>query len=352
MGVLAVILVVSSAIFFVPGPLAETAGRDAWLAPLIAVLPGMAIAHGLSVLYFRRGQDPVERLRARPWLRAAAGLSIVAYAVHLGVLVLAETIHVLVEVMPETPLPVFAAMLAVAAAVLAVYGRATLSWASLMVFPVILVAAVANVALAIPLNADFETLRPFLERGVGPVLAAVPPVLAWMGETLLLVFWAEAVGDRQRVVRYLAAGMLAVSALLAGVAAVAVAAMGPQDVARSFVPAVTLARLVRVVPLLSRLETAVLSAWLLGIYVKLGIIAYAAGVACREALGLRRGLERPLAAAAAGVSGVLAVVLFPRATWLLEYLRRVWPAVGVGATVLILTLGLIPAGGRARGETR
>lgn len=345
LGTLAVVLVVSSAIFFVPAPLAAVAGRDAWLVPLVAAVPGAAAAWAVAAAYLRPGLDPVGRLRHLPLLRVAAGLVLAAYAAYLGALVVAETAHVLATSMPETPLGVFAGMLGLAGTGLAVYGRAALARTSLIVFPVMVATAAINLVLAIPLNAEFGILLPVLEFGPGPVLASLPLVLAWMGEVLLLGFWAGSVRDRDRAraPAYLAAAVGAVAVLLAAVVAVSVAAMGPDEVARSSIPTVALVRLVRVVPLLSRLETAALTAWLLGVYVKLGIVYYAGAAALRRSLGLREGLHAALVAGVAAASVGVATAAFPRLVTLLEHLQTVWPVAGTAALGFVLILALVPA---------
>ena len=351
LAVLAIVLVVASAVFFVPAPLVAAAGRDGWLSVPVAGTVALAAVPVLVRGFFAPGLDPVRRYEVLVPVRVALGLAYGGFAAYLGAVVTAETMHVLAVAMPETPHVVFAGLLAAAAWIGAAHGRRGLARAGVALFPVMLVAAIANLLLAWPGNADFGELLPLLEFGFEPVLRPVPLLLAWLGEVGLLTFLAEADGGRaRRAAVYLAGAYLAIVALLTMTTVTAVAVLGPVATANSFVPTVTLARLVRVSPIFNRVETAILTAWLLGIFVKLALIVLAGAAALARGLGFEESprARRWLVTALATAAAVGALTLFPEARMLVDHIARTWPVIGTGAFALTLLVGLLPAIGRNR----
>lgn len=347
--VLGVILIVSSAVFFVPSPLAQAAGRDAWLVPLAAVPVLVGAALGLGRLYFRPRLTPLHRAAARPGLRLACGLFFAAYAGYVATLVQQETASTLAILFEGSGVEPFLAGLTVVAWVLAAYGRETVARCGVILFPLMVTAAVVNVVLALPGNADFEAVLPPLERGPAPVLGAVPLLLAWHGELLVLTFFADGLADTRRVHAAVAGSVLISVFLLTGVTLASVVVLGPAETARATVPTIVLARMVEVAPFLPRVEILILTAWLLGIFVKLGILVYVAGLALQKGFGVAERWRGLLTAAAAAATGVAAWGVFPNLARLLEHIRFVWPHAGSAAVLVTLLLGLVAPPRRTAG---
>ncbi|HEY8416092.1 MAG TPA: GerAB/ArcD/ProY family transporter [Thermaerobacter sp.] len=346
-GILGVIFVSSSLIFFLPPLLVGAAGRDAWLAALVAApLIAVVVAAWLR-FYFLPGLTPLDRTGGRPLLRGVVAWLLAAYALYQGGSVLGETVGVLVIIYPETPAAVFHGSLVLAAWVLAVYGREVIARTAVVLAPVMLLTVLGNLALVVPSNVDAGQLLPILETGWGRLLAGLPFMAATTAEAFLLSFFADGIRDRPRIGRALALAAAVSILLLAGVTTLDLTILGPQETARNVVPTLVVMRLVRLAPVLARVESLIFSAWLLGIFVKLALCIYVAGLAMREGLGLTERWRTVIKTTAAALTLASAAYFFPDMGRVQDQLASVWPAVGTGMLLLSLALGFVRVAGPA-----
>lgn len=347
---LLIVVVLATLVFFLPRSLTAVAGRDAWLAVLVNT-PVVALVLGAwYAFYLRPGLTLLDRLRGHPWARWLLLPVLVAYALYHAGGILGETVMLMVVVYAETPVWAFHGTLALTAWVLAAYGRETLARVGLMVLPVMVAALFVNLAILLPGNAEWAQLLPMLEHGHAPLVRGAGVMAAAAAETLLLAYFADGLASRDRRVRPLVLAAAGMIALLAGVTAACVAVLGPGETTRAVAPTFVLARLARPVPVLSRPEIFTISAWLLGIALKLALFVYVAGVTLRVTLGLterRQGLVHATVTAAAVA---VAFWLFPDTQrWEWQF-TRVWPLVGWAGLAAGTAAGLLPVDPRRRGD--
>lgn len=340
-GVLTVILIVSSLLFFLPGLLASVAGRDAWLV-IPAGIPLVALAvFAWLRFYFLPGVTPLQRAGRRPVLRVAVALLLAVFTLYHTSAVLAETVDVLITIYSATPAAVFHGGLMLAAWVLAAYGREVIARTAMILAPVMLLTGFGNLALVIPGNVDPGQLLPVLEFGWGRVLAAMPLMAAATAEGIVLTFYADGIRDRNRIGRALSMAAAACILVLTGVTALDLTVLGPDETGRSVIPTLVVMRMVRLAPILARVESLIFTTWLLGIFVKLGLFVYTAGLAMRHALGAPERWQSAFKGLAAALAIAIAVILFPDTGRLQYQLHTVWPVVGTAGLVITLGLGLV-----------
>lgn len=346
----AIILTTTAALLSLPGPLVARAGQDAWLAVLAGTLLTMAYAWLLWALYFRPERSPGEPDAAGrvPWQGRALALAFGAYAIYLGVLLVAQVATVFATVLPEMPIAVFAAGTALTGWVLCAYGREALFRTGQALFPLMVLASLVNLAFSLAGNVDPRELLPVLADGVGPVLGGVPLVFGLGSEALMLTAVAGAVRDPRRLGRTLPLAVGLSGSLLAAYTAAAVAVLGTHEVARSSFPVLTLSRQVRVSLFLSRVEILTLFAWLTGAFVKEGLLLAAAAHGLTRALGLGDRRHAWAAAAAGGLTALLGVFGFSNAPRLLEHVSGTFPTVAGLAAAAFLAAGLLDVRGRSR----
>ncbi|GAB6876889.1 GerAB/ArcD/ProY family transporter [Thermaerobacter litoralis] len=349
---LLIITILATLVFFLPRSLAAVAGRDAWLA-VLAATPAVGLVVGAwYALYFRPGLTPLDRVRFHPVARWFVLPVLVAYAAYHAGGILGETILLMVIVFQETPVWVFHATMAVTTWVLAAYGRETLARLGLMVLPVMVVALAVNLAILLPGGAEWAQLLPLLEGGPATLLRGIPVLVAATAETLILTYFADGLRARDRIGRALVWAVAGEIVLLAGVAVACVVFLGPGETARAVAPTFILARLARPVPVLSRPEVFTISAWLLGIALKLALFVYVAGVTTRVTLGLSDRWQAAIHGVMTAVAVAVAVLLFPDSQrWDWQF-TRVWPLVGMAGLGAGLVAGLLPARGerKVRGD--
>ncbi|ADU51931.1 Spore germination protein [Thermaerobacter marianensis DSM 12885] len=339
---LLIITVLATLVFFLPRSLAAAAGRDAWLAVLVST-PVVALVVGAwYAFYFRPGLTPLDRVRFHPFARWLVLPVLVAYAAYHAGGILGETVLLMVVVFPETPGWAFHATLALTTWVLVAYGRETQARLALLVLPVMVLALLFNLAILLPGNAEWVQLLPVLERGPLPLLRGALVMLAAAAETLILTYFADGLPSRDRLVRPLALAAAGKVVLLAGVAMACIVVLGPGETARAVAPTFILARLARPGPVLSRPEVITISAWLLGIVLKLALFVYVAGVTARVTFGLSERWQGGVHAVMTGVTVAVAVWLFPDSErWDWQF-TRVWPLVGLAGLVTGVAAGLLP----------
>jgi len=349
-GVLTVIMIVSSLIFFFPNLVTGVAGRDAWLVipagiPLIAL-----VVLGWLRIYYLPGLTPLDRAARSPVLRIPTGLLLAAFAVYHAGIVLGETVGVMVSIYPETPAVVFHGGLMLAALAPAAYGREVIARTAILLAPVMLLAGLGNLILVIPRNVDVGQLFPILEFGWSRVVAAIPLVAAATSEAVVLTFYADGIRDPNRMNRALPLAAATCILVLTGATALDLAVLGPNETAREVVPTLATMRLVRLAPVLARVESLIFSTWLLGIFIKLALFTYASGLALRQGLGLSDRWHTPFRAATAGLAIAVALILFPDTGRLQYHLLNVWPVVGTAGLLISLALGLVRPHQQGPGE--
>lgn len=344
LGVLSIITVLSSLVFFLPRTLAHLAGRDAWLAAVTGTPLAVLVTGAWVKLYFRPGLTPLDRVRHHRWWAAAVRFLLTVYAAYHAGGILSEAVFLLAIVYPETPTWVFHLGLGGTALVLAGYGRETIGRVGLVLLPLMILTLGVNFLILLPASGEWVQLLPMLEHGIGPVVATMPFTLAAAAETVVLTFLADGLGtpQRRRIARVLAASVIVQQMLLAVVVAVCVAALGPGETARSLAPTLTVSRLARPIPLLARPEVFTLSAWLLGITIKVALFVYVTGVLVRDILGLDEGWQPLAHGVAAAVATAIATTLFGDASrWQYQF-QWIWPVVGAGGFLAALLPALVP----------
>lgn len=348
----AVIVVISSAVVYLPSTVVFLAGRDAWMSILIAGFIFAVYAWLLIRLYFAHGQTPT-RLASSvggPWLRAAVGLLLCGYSSFVTTLVLRETSSLFTIIMPETPGGVFIAAIGFTGAILAIYGREPVLRCGELFFPVLVAISIVNLLVVLPGNTDFGELLPLLELGIWPVLAAVPPLVTWGGEILLLTVFADSVYNPKQLPRSLLSATAGIMLLMLGFTVSSITVLGTVESWRSNVPALALARQVRITAYFTRIETLLMTAWLIGTLIKTGITLYCAAWALEGGLNISGRWRVHLILFLAFITGLTGYFLVPDQAALVDFLNEYWPPVGLTAMAFMLLLGVIGRWWHARNK--
>ncbi|MBX6377225.1 MAG: GerAB/ArcD/ProY family transporter [Clostridia bacterium] len=344
----------SSAVLFTPAMAARTSGRDAWLAALAGGAGTALFVVLWTELAQRCPEGPVEGVRARvgELPSAIVGLLYAWFFLRLATLVLRETTAVFGVMMPETPSIVFTGLMASAAAYAVWHGIEAIARATLILLAPLVLVLVAIIGLVPPGNLHLDRLLPVLERGVGPVLVGALQHAGWFGEMVICLWLLPMSRDRRaaRAVLWASAGALAVSA--AALTALATATLGPYELAREFVPTLTLVRLINLAGFVQRLDAVLISAWALGTLVKLSVLFHLTAAALATGLALPR--QRLLAVLTGATAVAFSHLLLPTTARLEAALDRFFRGdalffeAALPAALLFLLAVLQPHGGAGR----
>ncbi|HUW65599.1 MAG TPA: endospore germination permease [Spirochaetia bacterium] len=281
--------VLGTAFFFLPSVAAGFAGRDAWLTVIPATLAALAVAWACGCLTTR-----FPGFNFFNWMEillGTAGGKILQFLYILWFIDVTETIaaefayFMNIAFLPRTPSLMLTALLLFLAGV-AVYGGAEMIGRLAIVFlPVSLVIFLGMFALAGGLY-DFSNLRPFLEKGLTPVVVGSLTPGAWRGEVLLGAMFFPLLARPERGGRLLTRSILWIGLLMLVDALALTMAFG-DETARLSQPLYSLAREINLLSFFQHLESLVLISWVASVFVKAAVWYYVTVLGLGQWLNLK-----------------------------------------------------------------
>lgn len=330
----------------------EAARQDFWLAEAVAVAVVLLVAVILQLLASRFPgrslfQYSVDIL-GPAWGRAVA-LLFVWFFIHVAALALRQVSDFYLMVLPETPLVVFVAILAMLSSYGAYLGRGAIARANELLSPTVFavagLVAVAAISIADPYN-----LLPLLPFGPGRALAAAPLTAAWLGVCLIAGIFAADLRPSVQLFRINAWAVVFSASGATLLTLEAVAALGQGLAGQKPFPVLFMLRLLRFGQFLERLE---LIFYLFGTAATvLIIVAMHDAAACGLAQTLGGLDPRPLAAPLGLLIAALAMGLLPSRLGYEEFMADGFPlyalSLEVGLPMLLLAAALIRGRRRPR----
>ncbi len=322
---LLVTLVGATAVIFLPAITAHAAGRDAWLAPLLATLPGIYLALVLSALGKRfPGQTLIQYLQAvlGTWAGKTVGLLYLFYFLHTNGVIIREFGELLVTVvMPRTPLVVLHAVMILLGAWAVRGGLEVLARTVELTFPLVIFLFTAAIVLTAK-DMQFKNLLPVLENGLIPVVKASLDPIGWRGEIVLLAMFLPYLarpgeGGRCAVLAVVFIGLLLTADSIANTAV-----FGP-TVPRMTFPTFSLVRQVSIADFLERIDAVLVAIWVLGMFGKIALFYYAAVLGAAQLANLRD--YRPLVLPVGVILAALSIQVGASSREIVEYIVKGWP---------------------------
>ena len=271
-----------------PRVLSETAGRTAWLAAALSVLPAAA-AIGFAALLCRGRTAPVsfsallcDSLGRAPGraLTALYGLWMLFYAAFL---LRAGALRFISTVYPDAAPWVFLAVGALLCGIAALGRLKTLARTAMVVRagPVLVFAAAFALTAK---DLDLPLLLPVTTADLLPDLAGAAQAVNALSAVAVLGFCGDRLERRLRL-RDFAGWAAALLAMLACMTASCIGMFGPALTAQLSYPFFMLVRDVTVLGSLERTEPVVIALWVFSDYLFISLLLLLAGKALREALG-------------------------------------------------------------------
>lgn len=289
-------------------PLGAIAGRDSWIAALIAGAAGLGVAWlystlaelcpGLSLIGY-------SKLLLGRWLGGLAGLLYLWYSLHLGALVLRNFGEFLiVTILPNTPLsvPIIVLMLLCGYAVR--HGVETLARAALFLTIAVFVQIAVASLLVMP-AARMERLLPVLEHGWAPVLQGAFTMFGFpYGEAILFAILLPAAAPLAKVKRASVLGSLAAVLLLTFIHTRNVAVVGEHLTVTARFPTLSVIRQIDIADFFTRLDAVIITTWVVTGFIKVSVCLHITVSGLAEWLGLKddRALALPIGVIMAALS--------------------------------------------------
>ncbi len=340
---LLVVLVSATAVIFLPAITAEAAGRDAWMAPLLATLPGIFLALVISALGKRfPGQTLIQYLQAAlgSWPGRAAGLLYLFYFLHTNGIIIREFGELMTAiVLPRTPPLVFHVLILLLCAWAVREGLEVLARVVELTFPFMIFLFTAAILLTAG-DMKLGNLFPVLENGLKPIIKASLPPIGWRGEIILLAMFLPYLARPEAGGRCAVVAVLFIGLILTADAAANTLVFGP-TVARLTFPTFTLVRQVSIANFLERIDAVLVALWVLGMFGKICLFYYAAVLGAAQLANLRS--YRPLVLPVGVVLAALSIAAAENSREVTEYIVKGWPPFSLTIEYIFPTLVLAVA---------
>ncbi len=318
--------IIPTAILFPPSVLAELAGRDAWLAFLLAGVLGLLLAGfiiTLSSTYPEYNLLQIGETVMGRYLGKMFTLAYVFFFIIVSAIVVREFSAFMVSsFMQFTPLEVLSVII-IALAVYAIYlGLEVICRVSEIVFIVVMISLLLFVLLSFP-ELDLHALLPVLDSGIQPVFNGSIVFFVWTGE---IFFLSMLYPYLNRPAQAWQAGVITVaivSIFMAISAFITESYFGFQLTSRILFPLLAYVRLIGIGDVWERIEALVILIWVAGMYIKVSFFLYVAVIAVKQLFGLTE--YRPLILPMGALVFILSVIMFENTIELAVFLRDVWP---------------------------
>lgn len=328
--------------------LLQAGGRDAWMGGLIGLpLAMMSVAALISLSRIFPRQSLVQYL-PRLLGRGAGHILAVIYLLYFAagiIFTLRRTTDWLVDsLLPETPPWMITGLYLVACLYIALAGIETLARTNQFTLPVLTFLGLLVSFLTGPAK-DYRLMLPVLADGVGPVAAVSWTALGIFGELCIVGMFAQYVQVRPGVLQASLVGVLYAAVTMTGPVTGAIAALSYRQGAN--MPYATYQQwlMISFARFLERTDLLAVHQWLVGAYVRTGLLLFAVGLGIWQLAGM--GTRSRLTVGAGLLAGLLAMLLFPNVVSFDEFAVALYlPA---GALLGVVTPVLLWAVAKARG---
>lgn len=300
------VLVISSTI-------TATAKQDAWISALITMAFGLVVMLMYVFLGTRYGGLTLvgicQKILGKWFGKAvAAGYVIFFFSTAFGVPWWIGNFGA--HIMHETPIPFIILPFIVALVVAIYYDIEAIARFSELAFVFVTVMFLLSVILVLP-NAKLDNIQPVYENGLVPILKGaylLSPYIVFVDVALLMIFPVH-ISDLKGGKNALYKGFIWCSSFVFITILISILVLGGSIVARSAFPTILVAREINIATVLTRVEYAISSMWIVSEFM-IGIFYFYAGIkALSELLGLRD--HKKLAAPLGLLCFVITLIMYP-----------------------------------------
>ncbi|BAU29691.1 spore germination protein (amino acid permease) [Aneurinibacillus soli] len=255
-------------------PLLQSAGRDAWISLLIALI--FSLLWGLLLIYIHNG---MQQQHITQWLTQRIGkfftIIIIAmiciYITLQAAYTLRDTIiWIKINFLPSTPLPFGGVILGSLCCLAAASGLRTLSIVNFFLLAVVLVlgffVAIVNLQFK-----DYSLLLPVLENGFKPVLKASIYPQSGIIELILFILLQQKIMTPFRY-RHIVVNILLLVGLTLGPLIGAIAEFGPVEASKQQYPAYEEWGLVQIGQFVEHLDYLSIYQWFSGVFIRTSLL--------------------------------------------------------------------------------
>lgn len=275
---LIIITIISTAILYLPTILYNEAKQDGWLSIILSIIVGIIIAYiiiNLSLMFKDKTIIQYSELIVGKVLGKVISLIFCLFFIHINSIIIREFAELLSgPFLPETPTLFFIIVIVMLSLYAVSKGLEVIVRINQIIFPIFLFATIFILLLSLK-EMELSKLLPIIADGVKPVLMGTYKHLIWYSETLIIAMLIPYINipykvRRQAVISIIVTGLVELFVFVS-----IVVSYGKATISLTF-PFLTFARYVSVGNFIERLDSFIISMWIMGVFIKITIFYYCA----------------------------------------------------------------------------
>lgn len=343
---LLILLILATALLFLPAVAGKKAHEDAWITPIIATLGGLLLAliiHLLHRLYpnqtlFQWGESILGSA-----LGKLMGVAYVVWLLHTNAIIIRESSAFITAVfLPRTPLLVISLLLIAAMVYALRMGIEVLARLGEMFVFTFLIVVFGLLLLVIP-QMSVENLKPILANGWMPVLEGTITPLAWRGELILAAAFLPFLSRPKEIHKAVLWAAVITGVVLTVATAVIIMVYSAKVSSSLSFPFFSMARVITIAQFIERLDAFVMFAWVPALFIKSGVFLFAAALGVAQIFNLKKYQTAILPLAI--VELFLSEILFHSDVEMTNFLGKYFPPVAFWfeywIPILLLLIGFV-----------
>lgn len=273
---LIVTTVISTADIFLPSYVALYAEQDAWISVIIAAI----VAPLIFTIYYKLAMIFKDRILftyiddiVGKFLGKVISALYLLFFFHAIALIMKELAEIMINAfMPRTPTIVLYIAMMIPIVYTVSKGFLAITKLNELLFPFGMLLLGFVIILSIP-KIDMSNFLPVLEKGIKPSLMGAIPILAFMLESVIILFFFPHISEKEKALKGGISALLILSfSLSLGVLATGI--FGAKTTSNFQFAALEMVRNVRISAYLERFDSLVMALWVMGIYLKITIFLY------------------------------------------------------------------------------
>ena len=334
-------LVSATAVMFVPGIATSIAGRDAWIIPILALIPTIYQAYltgNLGKIFPKMTLIQYLEVILGTWIGKIMGILYIFFFLHTNSLVIREFIELLAAtIYPLTPYYIFTFGILALCAYVIRSGLEVLSRVNEITIPFIIVVVILLVGISTLLDPGVNILNlfPVLENGFIPVVKGSITTFAFRGELILIAMIIPFLAKPQKGMHYSIIVQIVLTILVSVDIAAMIVVFGPNLVARMEFSTFNLIRQI------GRLDAFIILIWIASLFGKIALFYYVTVLGTAQILNLKnyQCLVLPIGV----LLGAFSIYSVGNITDLVEHLSKTWPYFAFIFEYIIPTMLLVIA---------
>ncbi len=277
-------LILPTAILFVPSITAQSSGSDAWASLIVAFVFGFVVALVSAKLASKfPSQTVIEYapILLGPYAGKVVGFIYSFYFYYVAYFVIRQFSEVMTTgFMENTPLVVHVVILTLVACYSLYLGLEVLARTNSVV-TVFFIGSISLIVFLILPSIDYDNFKPLLGTPPGKIILGSLSPGSWFGECAVILILMPFLMDKKKVTRITVYSVLIVFLSMFFITIGVIGLFGPDATSRMVIPTFSMARNVRLEAIyaLERVDVLFMAVWVAGMIFKLATFFYAGTLA-------------------------------------------------------------------------